>query len=237
MRQRWEDLLFAHWPMPSSALRHLVPDALEIDEFDGTSWVGVVPFRMADVAPRACPAIVGRFPELNLRLYVRHGDRPGVWFLSLDAASRLAVKMARRFFSLPYEHARMRCATRVNGARCEVEYSSERLTSGGRSVKSGAATLPRFAAKYVGLPARVGVEPASLAEFLTERYALYAEDRKQQLWSAEVHHAPWPLQRAQAEISQNELGAPHGLELDGPAPLLYFAKRLDVVVWPLRRMG
>ena len=262
MRQRWEDLLFAHWPVQSAELRRLVPSELEIESFDGTSWVGVVPFRMADVAPRGCPAIPGlsRFPELNLRLYVRHRDRPGVWFLSLDAASRLAVRTARRFFALPYEHARMRCATRVVGERCEVEYSSERLTRDGRRVVRGEGRavaepgeqrvaragderaahfgdeLPSFRAEYVGLPERVAAEPGSLEHFLTERYLLYSVDRRGRLCSAEVHHAKWPLHAAEARIEHNTIGAPHGLALDGEPALLQFSRRVDVVTWPLRRV-
>ena len=102
-RQRWCDLLFAHWPVPASVLRPLVPAALEVQEFEGTSWVGVVPFRMEGVTPRFLPAMpwVSAFPELNLRLYVSDGERPGVWFLSLDARNSLAVWAARTFFHLP----------------------------------------------------------------------------------------------------------------------------------------
>ena len=107
-RQQWCDLLFAHWPMPVAALRALVPPVLEIQEFDGTSWVGVVPFHMRGVMRRPLPDLpwVSAFAELNLRLYVVHGGRPGVWFVSLDAANPLAVWAARTFFHLPYFHAR-----------------------------------------------------------------------------------------------------------------------------------
>src|SRR5207244_13605909 len=52
------------------------------------------------------PAL-SRFPELNVRTYVTGGDKPGVYFFSLDAANRAAVWAARRFYCLPYFHARM----------------------------------------------------------------------------------------------------------------------------------
>jgi len=113
-RQRWCDLLFAHWPVPVAALRHLVPEALTIQQFGGTSWVGVVPFRMEGVTMRGLPEMPGlsAFLELNLRLYVEYQGRPGVWFLSLDASNPPAVWAARTFFHLPYfrprnEHARV----------------------------------------------------------------------------------------------------------------------------------
>src|SRR5688572_24753277 len=109
MRMRWEDLLFAHWPLPAEVLRPLLPPELELDTFGGHAYLGVVPFRMSDVAPRGLPAIPGQsaFPELNVRTYVTHRGRSGVWFLSLDAASALTVAGARLFFHLPYVHARM----------------------------------------------------------------------------------------------------------------------------------
>jgi len=45
-RQSWKDLLFAHWPIPGDLLEPLVPKGLSVQQFDGTSWIGVVPFRM-----------------------------------------------------------------------------------------------------------------------------------------------------------------------------------------------
>src|SRR5436190_12753527 len=103
MRMRWLDLLFAHWPLPVEALRQLVPAQLEIETFHGTAWLGIVPFRMEDVAPRFLPAppVAGRFPELNVRTYVRHRGRSGVWFFSLDAANRLAVEARGSDFTFP----------------------------------------------------------------------------------------------------------------------------------------
>src|SRR5690349_18551619 len=122
---RWRDLLFAHWPVPVEAVRPLVPAGLEIDTFDGQAWVGVVPFRMEGVAPRFLPSVPGpsAFPELNVRTYVRRGRRAGVWFFSLDAASRVAVEGARLGFHLPYYRAAMSVAT--DGGW--TTYRSERL--------------------------------------------------------------------------------------------------------------
>jgi hypothetical protein len=92
VRMRWLDLLFAHWPFDPGVLRPLVPadPDFAIETYDGRGWLGVVPFVMADVAPRGIPAIprLSRFPELNVRTYVTYRGEPGVWFLSLEAASR-----------------------------------------------------------------------------------------------------------------------------------------------------
>src|SRR5215204_132655 len=109
MTQSWHDLLFAHWPVGADALRRSMPPGLELDLFEGQAWVGVVPFHMTNVAPRGVPALpwISAFPELNVRTYVRVGDRPGVYFFSLDAASAVAVRAARVLLHLPYHTASM----------------------------------------------------------------------------------------------------------------------------------
>src|SRR5205823_6175894 len=84
MTQTWHDLLFAHWPLPPDALRSLVPPELEIDTFDGNAWLGIIPFRLSGVRLRGWPEVplVANFPEINVRTYVTHGGKPGVFFLS-----------------------------------------------------------------------------------------------------------------------------------------------------------
>ncbi len=226
-RMRWLDLLFAHWPIPVEALRPLVPDGLDLDTFEGGAWLGIVPFRMADVGPRFLPSPPGpgAFPELNVRTYVRRGDRRGVWFLSLDAASRLAVEGARVAFHLPYYRARMSSDMEAGW----VDYQSERIDSRGPSA--------RFEARYrpVG-PVELAV-PGSLAAFLTDRRGLYAADEAGRLWWSAIRHAPWPLQPAEAEIRTDTMAAAHGIELPPVSPLLHFARRLDVHGWWPRPVG
>ena len=226
-RQRWSDLLFAHWPMPAGALRSLVPAGLEIDEFDGTSWVGVVPFRMEGVSRRPLPDLPGlsAFPELNLRLYVTRDKRPGVWFLSLDATSSAAVWAARTFFHLPYHRAAIEHRTCADGS---IRFRSERL-GGRRAVRCRADVAPDG-------PVAVA-ERGSLEAFLTERYCLYARRSDGALFRCEVHHEPWPLRPARGSIGAEALVAPHGLLLPGTPPLLHLTSGVDVVVWSPRRVG
>lgn len=218
-RQTWHDLAFLHWPVSVASLRGLVPKALTIDEHSGSAWVAVTPFWMSDVALRGLPPLPGAasFPELNVRTYVRHNDRPGVWFFSLDAASRLAVWAARRLFKLPYVYAHMR--VRPMGAR--IHYSSHRPTG------------PGFLAHYEPVGPVHRTVPGSLEHFLTERYCLYALSRAGMLYRADIHHGRWPLQSARVEVSQNELLEANRLSVVG-TPLKHYAKRLDVVIWPLQ---
>jgi uncharacterized protein len=221
MRQRWEDLLFAHWRCSIGVLRAHVPASLEIDTFDGDAWIGIVPFRMSGVGLRALPGLPGAtaFPELNVRTYVRHGDRPGVWFFSLDAASPIAVSLARAWFRLPYFRAEMH----VSADGDTVRYSSARTHRG--------ASEASFDARYGPTGPVALASSGTLEHWLTERYCLYAGSAARGLWRAEIHHRPWPLQTAWAQISHNTMAHAAGIDLPTAAPLLHFAKRLDVRVW------
>src|SRR5437667_5335244 len=105
---RWHDLLFLHWPVRPEIIRPLIPQGLELDTFDGAAWIGVIPFRMTGVRPRYLPPFAGlAFPEMNVRTYVWTPGRSGVWFFSLDATNRLAVRAARAWYGLPYYNARI----------------------------------------------------------------------------------------------------------------------------------
>jgi uncharacterized protein YqjF (DUF2071 family) len=202
-----------------------VPSALEIDEFEGTTWIGVVPFRMTGVMLRPFPDLpwISAFAELNLRLYVKHRDKPGVWFLSLDAANALAVWAARRWFHLPYHHASMSIQQHDN----RFTYSSKRAHT---------SETVTFQAEYGPTGDVYESIRGSLEHWLTERYCLYAQSRSGQLFRAEVHHIPWPLQPASAEIYQNDLFRPHGLQISTPPTLCHFARRIDVAVWGLTKL-
>src|SRR5215204_5780857 len=161
MTQTWNDLLFAHWPVDAQMVRALVPPAFEIDLFHGQAWLGIVPFQMTNVAPRFVPALrwVSAFPELNVRTYVRIGNRPGVYFFSLDAASAVAVRAARILLHLPYHAASMQ----VSVANDECRYQSTR----------SADSRVGFEATYAPLGPVYVARPGSLEHFLTERYCLY----------------------------------------------------------------
>jgi uncharacterized protein YqjF (DUF2071 family) len=223
MAQSWHDLLFMHWPLPSVAVRALVPQQLELDLWDKQAWVAVVPFWMSGVRARGTPTIPGlsKFPELNVRTYVRYGGKPGVYFFSLDAASLPAVWAARAFYHLPYFHARM--SAKADGDA--VSYTSDRL--------SGRA---EFRGRYgPNRPMELRIK-GTIENWLTERYCLYTEHRGS-VYIGEIHHAPWPLQDASAEIECNTMARAVGITLPDTSPLLHFARRIDVLIWPIRGAG
>jgi uncharacterized protein len=218
---QWLDLLFLHWPVSPEVLRPLIPASLTLDTFQGAAWIGIVPFRMAKVRFRMAPPIptATNFEELNVRTYVRLEDRAGVWFTSLDAASRLAVIGARISCNLPYFHAGMSLTRDAE----VISYRSRRIHSG----------MPpaTFVAKYWPTGAVAASAAGSLDEWLTERYCLFTAGRKGQIYQLDVHHHPWPLQPAAAAIEENTMASASGITLPDEAPLVHFASRLDVVGW------
>lgn len=221
MRQIWHDLLFAHWPVDPEILRPLVPAQLRLDTLEGKCWLGLAPFRMSGIRARGLPALPGlsRFPELNLRTYVRLDNQPGVFFFSLDAASRAAVWAARKFSYLPYYHARMSVVSDDGW----IHYLSRRIDSG-----------PEFRGRYRPIgPVQLRL-PGSLPHWLSERYCLYTVS-EQRAFRAEIHHQPWPLQDAEWEVEVNTMA--EGISPSAIPPLLHFSRRLEVLIWPLRRIG
>ena len=232
MRQTWRNLLFAHWPLPPAAMRALVPQALELDTYDGQAWLGVVPFAMSNVHPRGLPSVpwLSAFPELNVRTYVRMEEKgvakPGVYFFSLDAGNPVAVALARSLFLLPYFNAKMYAWERSDGW---IEYRSHRTHGGAAPANFGGRYRPTGRV-YLS---RLG----DLDNWLTERYALYTVDAKGRPYLGEIHHVAWPLQPAEAELRAADLvGASAALSVGDAAPLVHFARRIDMAAWALRRV-
>ncbi len=219
MTQTWNDLLFAHWPVAVDDLRARVPAPCTLDLYDGRAWIGIVPFEMTNVAPRLAPALPGlsAFPEINVRTYVRVDDKPGVYFFSLDAASRLAVWLARKLFHLPYHQAAIEIG---RGDAGTVDYRSRR--------REGDAA---FHARYAPAGPPSKPEPGSLEYFLTERYCLYTVDGASRVARVDIHHPPWRLQPAAADVQVNTLARAAGFGLSTQPALLHYAKRQDVVNW------
>ena len=226
MHQWWGKLLFMHWPVRPELLRGLIPRRLTIDTFEGNAWIGVVPFTTWGTRPTGLPPVPGlsAFHELNVRTYVYLDGVRGVWFLSLDAASCLAVWGARTFFHLPYFKARMALQQEAPET---IVYSSRR-------------THPHAPPAHFGATWAVGEalprsQPGSLAFFLTERYCLYSASRNN-LYRCRIFHHQWPLHRAELLAYNSTMIESHGLPAPGGAPLLNYAESLEVDIWPLTKV-
>jgi len=198
--QSWRRLAFLHWRVSSSDLQPLVPADLTIEEFDGSAWLGLVPFSMERIRPWWSPPVPGIswFLETNVRTYVRHrSGATGVWFFSLDANSRIAVSVARRFWSLPYFHATMTLDCRTTGNAKQILYT------GGRTAEPRAeySVSVQIDPQQTPQPA----SPGTLEHFLVERYLLFAQHPSGGLFSGQVFHPPYQIVPATCEVLRNLL--------------------------------
>lgn len=203
--QTWSDLLFAHWPVDPAVARSFITPDLDVHTFDGQAWLSVVVFQISNVHLRGWPAMPGLrgFPEVNLRTYVTYQGKPGVWFVSLHCPNRLVMAVARPWYLLPYRFAPLH-------------------------LRDGECSSPLLSAEYCPTGGVFEAERGSLDEWLTERYCYYTCSPSGSLYRCDIHHEPWPLQPARAEISSNAL-----LEgMDQPV-VLHYAKRIEALIWPL----
>jgi uncharacterized protein len=225
MGQTWERLLFAHWRVPYDQLREVVHPEIPLDSFDGSAWLAVTPFTVSGFHVRGMPPPPGlsSFHEINVRTYATIGGKPGIYFISLDAASRLAVEAARRAYRLPYFEAEI--GVEPGGDDERMRYTHERTQHDGPAAG--------FAAEYAPTGATYYAKPGSFEHWAAERYCLYTVDEQQRVQRGEIHHPPWPLQEAGVEITHNTMARQIGIELEGE-PTAHYAYRQDVVFWPLK---
>lgn len=220
--QSWRSLLFMHWPIPVEILRPLVPARLEIDQFDGIAYVGVVPYAMEGVRNVWWPRWASMaFLETNVRTYVYHGSRPGVYFLSLDAANRLAVWGARQFWGLPYHHATMKLSRTGD----EIVYESSR----------SCGKVRHKVAYRIGSAIEAS-QPGSREHFFLERYLFFLEHRGT-LYSGHVHHAPYPAHEVELLDIEDSLVIASGVAIpSGPPAFAHFSPGVDVEIFGLQRV-
>ena len=223
LRMRWRDVGFLHWPVDPAVVARTLPEPLTVDTYDGNAYLGVVPFRMADIRPRGSP--VGRsFDELNLRTYVRVDGHPGVYFYNLDADDALSVRLARRLFMLPYYPAEMTVETRDG----TVVFRSGR--------PGGDAPTARFDVTYHGDGDPSAPAPQSLEQFLVERYRFYAESTDGTVYYADIAHDPWPLEGGTADVRRNELFDVNGFEYPAGEPIVHYSSGIDVTAGVLHKL-
>lgn len=235
-RQSWRNLLFVHWRLPADVIEPLIPPRLSVDIYDGWAWVGLVPFTMQGVRPWWSPPVYGvsNFHETNVRTYVHcEGRDPGVWFFSLDAASSLAVRIARWRWSLPYYRAEMD----LRRSDTTIRYHSRRLWPGnpgpGTHVEAAIGDVLNVSGQPTGHAA-----PATLEHFLAERYILYTQaNETAPLLSGRVYHCPYPLREARLLQFEQSLVAAAGVTVPDMPDHVLFSDGVDVEVFGLTPVG
>jgi uncharacterized protein YqjF (DUF2071 family) len=225
MHQRWEDLLFLHWPVAPDVLRPLIPHNLELDTFEGQAYIGVTPFHLEDVRPPLLPALpwISSFDEINVRTYVLHNGRPGIWFFSLDASKVLPVIGGRVLFNFPY----FKATTQFDRQGQKYRFKMKRVGNSAASCHlNWQTTGTRLRAPDL----------KSLAFFLVERYCAFSVENSI-VSETRIYHHPWILEEAVAEVKSSTLISSLGLLEPAAQPLVYFSKSLDVEIWPPVKTG
>lgn len=219
----WVDTLFLHWPVPADALRDLVPRDLRLDTFDGAAWVSIVAFDIARARPRGMPPAVAwrRFPEINVRTYLSDAERSGIWFFSLDADSRLAVVLGRRFVHLPYYRASIRSASERNSLSFRLERTHRGAPAARFEAQASFGGEPRAAA------------PGTLEHWLVERYSFFTTGPRGRTLRCDVAHHPWPIRDAVVRSGENSLLEAAGIMRPASAPLAHASSGVVTRAWPL----
>jgi uncharacterized protein YqjF (DUF2071 family) len=225
MIQEWRRLTFLHWRYPAEVVQSRLPEGLTVETMDGSAWVGLVPFLMVGVRTPGAPGVpwLSRFPETNVRTYVRGPDgQSGLWFFSLDAARMPAVLAARAGYGLPYHWSRMA----VRAAPGRLTYRSLRRWPGPVGARCDAEVS-------VGDPLP---EVGPLDEFLTARFRLYSRFAGR-LVTAEAEHPPWPLHRGRVTGLDQDLVQAAGLPAPAGEPLVHVSPGVTVRVGLWRVAG
>ncbi|MBW8348799.1 DUF2071 domain-containing protein [Bacillus sp. IITD106] len=224
MRQKWRDVLFMHLPIKPEKLQPYIPSAIEIDTFDGYAWLGVVVFKIDGIYPRGFPPVSIRpaFPEINLRTYVRCNDKPGIYFLSLDVDDWTSYTLAKRWLHVPYHPAK------ISIQKKKQSYQFESIRNRNNQIICKGSYTPLSGIYYP--------ENMTLDHWLTERYCFFSNDIKSNIYCLDIHHTPWPLQKAVSDIYTNKLFSPFHFDLTDGTPIFHYSKGVDALVWNIKKL-
>jgi uncharacterized protein YqjF (DUF2071 family) len=223
MIHQWRLMSFLHWSYRPEAVSPLLPAGLRVHTHDGLAWVSMTPFEMRGVRTPGVPAMpwLSRFPETNVRTYVRGPDGGvGIFFFSLDAGRLPAVLAAQAGLRLPYRWA----ATAVRTHGDCLSYRGRRRWPGPPGAGYSVRVRPRAALREDEL------DP--LDHFLTARFRLYSMVAGR-LVAVDVQHPPWPLHRATLLELRQDLLTAAGLPAPQGEPLLHASPGVRVRIgWP-----
>jgi len=208
--QEWNRVLFLHWAVDPELLRPLIPAKLELDEIEGQAWVSLVAFTMEQIRPKLLPAFppVSNFDEINIRTYVKSGNKTGVYFLSIEAGKRFSAWLARSLSALPYRYSAMkRTADRYEAVNRKFD--------------------DRFRVEFNIRESKVEVSETD--RWLTERYALF-QDKGETIQRFEIHHAEWSIE--EVEVHNLEVDYPRfSALLEGSPDRAHYSAGVKVLAW------
>ena len=224
LNQEWRHLSFLHWIIDEKYILPYIPEGLELDTFNNDAYISAIPFLMKDIRPRFLPSLnfISTFPEFNLRTYVKHRDKSGVFFLTLDAQSKITCLFAPYAYGLPYRYALGNVKTMHN----TYLWRRKRL--------SDSAEIRGYC-KPVGKC--MTASKGSLEEFLFERYCLFTLINNK-LCIGYVAHKPWVYQKGEAELKINSFTGVYNLGIKNllKPDLVHISDGLKVKSWSIETL-
>ncbi|MCJ8008320.1 YqjF family protein [Lederbergia wuyishanensis] len=224
MRQRWSDVLFMHLPIQPEKLQPYIPSPIEIDIFDGTAWLGVIVFNISGIYPRGFHNVSIRpaFPEINLRTYVKCNNKPGIYFLSLDVDDWTSYTLAKKWLHVPYYPAK------ISFQKNRQSFHFESVRNRESPIICKGSYTPK---SEIFFPKKM-----TLDHWLTERYCFFSQDQRSNMYCLDIHHQPWPLQKADAVVHTNDLFNPFHFDITNESPIFHYSQGLDALIWNIKKM-
>ncbi len=210
---RWTNLILMTYALDPEMLQQFVPPACTLDLVDGHAFASLVAFDFDDarVLGIAWPGFV-RFPEINLRFYVRHrdefGEHRGVCFVREFVPQRTIAKIARWIYNEPYQAARMKSEIHEDPDQFTVRHQ---LRLNGRE-----HSVSVVASKSTICPAQ-GSEEC----FFKEHEWGFGTSRRGGLIRYQVRHPVWnihPVQSFQLDWDWQAVYGPHWAGLQNMQP-------------------
>jgi len=212
--QEWNDAIFLHWPVSVESLQGFVPKELLIDTIDGQAWVSLVAFTMEKVKLNYLPSFapISDFHEINIRTYIKNGNRRGVYFLSMEGGKRWSCRVAKQISQLPYQYSKI-------------------IRNVGTYQANNAVHQDFFEIKHEVTGQQVKKD--KLDRWLTERYALY-QDYGDYINEYEIHHVEWPM--VGINIKSLQYNYPRFDELMQGKPVrIHYSPGVQVIAWDKKR--
>jgi uncharacterized protein len=221
MLQGWYNLTSVHWRYNPEFVQALLPKGFTVDTFEGSAWVGLIPFEMRRIRLPFGPngglgaGRFGTFPETNIRTYVvDQKGRRGVWFFSLDITRLVPTLIARTCYGLPYCTAEMS----IESTGSEVRYHSRR---------NWPKPKDAFCDLKVHIGSRLTVDPESPEAFVSAQWALGSTFAGQLIW-AQIEHPEWELHSASLIHCHESLVTAAGLPDPKGDPLVLWSPGVEV---------
>ncbi len=185
LKAEWQNLIMANYEIDPVCLLPYLPKGIELDFFEGKTYVSLVGFLFKDTTLFGLPIpFLGTFEEVNLRFYVvrKFGDelRRGVVFINETVPNAAVAWVANKLYkehyiAIPTKHRWM-----LDKTKKEIEYEWKVKNDWNKiRVEASANSVP--------------MQKGSVEEFIFEHYYGYTRVKASQTIEYRVNHPRWEV--------------------------------------------